>query len=246
MVKKEYSDPDNIATYMKVDLWPSEERIISSYFSNGPVLDLGCGAGRAAIALARKGFSVTGVDIVPGMMEIAKKQSLLYKVDVEYKVMDARALSFPDGSFQNVLFSFNGFEHISGKENRSKVLDEVYRVLKPGGCFVLTARSGFAFGKRWIAWMWMCLRHAFLKPLGLSNPNLKFGDMIFGGSYHHYLSPFRLRKMLKETGFLCEFFNSKRNIENNKSPSFLTNFSSDTSLFYVARKPLSPISHQTS
>ena len=152
--------------------------------------------------------------------------------------MDASALSFPDESFQSVLFSFNGFEHIPGKRRRDRVIQEVFRVLKPGGFFILTARSGFAFGKRWVSLIWMYIRHHILKKFAIGNPHLEMGDMIFRGSYHHYLSPFQIRKDLRENGFVFELFNSHRNLKRNKNASFFTNFSADKCLFYVARKPI--------
>jgi hypothetical protein len=83
----------------------------------------------------------------------------------------------------------------------------------------------------------MFFRHYLLRPIGLSNPYLELGDMIVRGKHHHYHSPFKIRKMLQAKGFNLEFFNSHSNIQKSKPSTFSTNFSSDKSLFYVARKP---------
>jgi len=233
----EYSDLENIKKYSTVGLWNSEEILVDCYFErNSSVLDIGCGAGRTTIALARKGFYVTGIDLIPSMIKVALKQAAQYEVTVKLIVMDASLLSFSNESFQNVLFSFNGFEHINGKEKRDRLIREVYRVLRPGGFFILTARSGFAFGKRWIAWIWMFICHYLLKIFGIGNTYLELGDIISKNSYHHYLSPFKIRKDLLKNGFVFHLFNSHRNLERNKKQNFFTNFSSDKSLFFIAQK----------
>jgi ubiquinone/menaquinone biosynthesis C-methylase UbiE len=237
VVMKMYSNADVIKKYLSVGLWNSEEILVDRYFKpKGRVLDIGCGAGRTTIALAKKGFHVTGIDLVSEMVEAAKKQATKHDVNVDFFAMNASALKFPDTFFQNALFSFNGIEHIHKKEQREKVIPEVCRILKPRGIFILTARSGFAFGKRWIGWIWMFFRHYILNKIGLGNQNLDMGDMVFKGDYHHYLSPFKIRKDLEENGFDLVFFNSHGNIQNYKKSSFFTNFSNDKCLFFVARK----------
>ena len=43
--------------------------------TGGPVLEIACGTGRVAIPIARRGFAVTGLDVVPGMLELARGKS---------------------------------------------------------------------------------------------------------------------------------------------------------------------------
>jgi len=237
-VKLEYSNSENIKRYLSTKLWDSEELLIKRYFKlNGSVLDIGCGAGRTTIAMAKMGFNVTGIDLIPEMIKVSKKQAERHNVNVNFMIMDAIKLDFPSESFDGALFSYNGFENIHDKKNCDSMLEALLRILRPNGHFILTARSGLAFNKRSIAWMFMFFRHYLLRPIGLSNPNLKLGDMIVRGKYHHYHSPFKLRKMLQAKGFILEFFNSRSNIQKNKPSTFFTNFSTDNSLFYVAWKP---------
>ena len=154
----------------------------------------------------------------------------------DFRTMDARKLSFPDESYQNVLFSFNGFDQIPGKASRRELLEGVHRMLKPGGCFILSCKSGLAFGKRWVAWIWLTLEYLGRKISGRIKPGWEWGDKVRKGWYHHYSTPFGIRKILQQLGLELIYFNSIRNIEKGKRPSFLTNFSPDKSLFFVVRK----------
>lgn len=237
IILKEYSDPAQINRYKNVGLWKAEEILVEKYFPmGGEILDIGCGAGRTTVALAKKGFVVTGIDLMPQMIEATQGQAQAHGVSLVLHTMDASRLAFPDDFFDGALFSFNGFESIPDKGKRELTLREVARVLRPGACFILTARSGVAFGKRWIAWVWMLFRQFILRPLRLANPNLKPGDMIRGGLLHHYVSPFTIKKALRAKGISVELFNSRLNLERARRSSFFTNFSTDNCLFYVARK----------
>lgn len=236
-VKSYYSDPNIIKSYRDAYLWPSEEKIVRRVFDVGSsILDIGCGAGRTSIALAKMGYRVTGIDIIPGMIEAAKCQAGEHGVNVEFEVMDAVEMTFAAESFQNAFFSFNGFEQIPVKGNREKVLKDTFRILEPGGCFILTARSGLALGRRSIGWVWMSVKCPFLKLLSQNAEKWEFGDKLWRGEYHHYLSPFYIRSFSKKVGFKLLYFNSDKNIVREKNSNFLTNFSNDKTLFYVFKK----------
>jgi len=238
VVRREYSKPATVHSFSKVGFWDAEEILIDRYFNKGEsVIDIACGAGRTAIPLAQKGFKVTGIDFLPEMLETAHKLVQQYNVRVEFLLMDAIKMTFPDESFHNVVFLYNSFELIWGKANRTKLLRDIYRILKPEGYFFLTSRSSYAFGKRWIAWPWSIVRTCLLKALRIGNPYLELGDVFSRGTYHRYQSPFSIWKNLKKVGFVYELFNSKGNLEQNKKPNFFTNFSADKSLFFIARKP---------
>ncbi len=62
------------------------------------VLDVCTGTGEAALAFAARGAQVTGVDISPAMLAKAKEKG----GGIDYRLMDARLLDFPDGSFDIV------------------------------------------------------------------------------------------------------------------------------------------------
>jgi SAM-dependent methyltransferase len=67
------------------------------------ILDVGTGTGRAAIALARRGARVTGVDASREMLAVARRRAADQGASVEFLEGDARALGFPDRSFAAVV-----------------------------------------------------------------------------------------------------------------------------------------------
>ena len=238
IVKEYYSNPDIIERYASVGLWLSEDKLIDMFFKPGSsILDLGCGAGRTSIALAGKGYQVTGIDLIPAMIDRARIQAEQHQARVHFAVMDVTDMSFEDGSFDNVLFSFNGFEQIPRAEKRYKVVSDVYRILRPGGYHIMTIRSGLAIGRRMFGWAHIGLSFIVNKfsPGGVAN--LEFGDKIRNKDYHHYLNPFKIRETAHEIGFKSVYFNSHKNIIRGRKPSFWTNLSADKSLFFVFQKP---------
>jgi len=222
--------------YTNDKLFPAEELIFQKYFKHSTsILDIGCGAGRTSIALALKDYSVTAMDLVPEMIESAKQQAGVQKVKIDFSVMDAVNMDYESESFDNILFSYNGLENIPKKENREKFFRDVFNILKPGGYFIFTIRSGFAFGRRMIMWLLMLLLYPFIKIFS-DNKSWELGDKIRNGLYIHYLNPFYLKSFAKKVGFQLMYFNSSSNVERNKSANFLTNFSNDKMLFFVLKK----------
>ena len=69
-----------------------------------PLADLGCGPGAHALALARRGYDVVGVDWSPRMVELARTRAARDKVDAVFDVHDVNApLRFADASLGGVL-----------------------------------------------------------------------------------------------------------------------------------------------
>lgn len=124
-------------------LWRSEERILRSVFQPGDrLLDVGCGAGRVALGLARLGFShVVGIDTCPPMVAEARRLAEAMGLDVSFWDGDALALPFPAGSFSGAVFAFNGLMQIPGRENRRRALGELHRVVSGEGALVFTTHD---------------------------------------------------------------------------------------------------------
>ncbi len=103
------------------------------------VEDLGCGRGRHAIPLARKGYRVTGVDLSAKMLGMARARARKEGVSVEWVREDMRVFRRP-GAFDLCLSLFTSFGYFQDEENQV-VLDNVGRSLKEGGTFLLDLRN---------------------------------------------------------------------------------------------------------
>lgn len=97
------------------------------------VLDLGCGTGTLAVALARRcpGARVTGLDADPEVLARAAAKAAAAGCTVELVEGLSTALPFPDACFDVVLSSL--FLHHLGRAEKRRALSEVVRVLKPHG-----------------------------------------------------------------------------------------------------------------
>jgi len=84
----------------------TQERVLTSFLApvNGRrVLDVGTGTGRAAILLARRGASVTGVDAAEEMLVVARRRASEVGASVTFEVGDAHRLAYADRSFDDVV-----------------------------------------------------------------------------------------------------------------------------------------------
>jgi len=98
------------------------------------ILDLACGFGRHANRLAALGHQVTGIDLMPGFLEIARRNAAEKGVQVIYQQGDMRQLSFIE-MFDQVMMLFTAFGYFEDEDNLL-VLKNVARALKPGGSLV--------------------------------------------------------------------------------------------------------------
>lgn len=103
------------------------------------MLDLGVGSGRTAYTFAALARSYVGLDYSPRMIELAR-ELIAPEDSVELAVGDARQLQLGDRRFDLVLFSYNGIDSVS-HEDRLRILDEVRRVVEPGGHFFFSSHS---------------------------------------------------------------------------------------------------------
>ncbi|MFA5368332.1 MAG: class I SAM-dependent methyltransferase [Dehalococcoidia bacterium] len=103
---------------------------------SGEILEIGTGKGHFALALAKRGFSFTSIDISVEEQEIAKLNIQYFGLEKQasFRIEDAQSLDFPDQSFDTI-FSVNVFHHL---EKPFAVLDEIVRLLRPAGKVVLS------------------------------------------------------------------------------------------------------------
>lgn len=136
------------------------------------VLDAGCGPGVHSIRVAKAGHYVCAIDISSTMLNRARQQAESENLadKIEFYQKDLTKLDFPDNSFRYV-FSWGVIIHIPDAE---KALDELARIVKPGGKLALYITNKTAIDHKIEA----AARFALRKPLkDLSH--LQLGDGIW-------------------------------------------------------------------
>lgn len=106
------------------------------------VLDIGCGTGTLVVLLKGRcpAIEVTGVDPDPKALKRATRKAARAGVDVRLECAFGDVLPFPDDALDRV-FSTMMFHHVP-RDEKSRVLAEVHRVLKPGGRLELMDFAG--------------------------------------------------------------------------------------------------------
>ncbi len=132
-------------------LLPDEQVLIEKFLSRRRrTLEAGTGGGRILLELAKRGFSdLHGFDFVPEFIELARMRDPQKRI--QYAVENACALSYPEGSFEQLLYLQQVLCFIECPNQRKRALDEAFRILAPGGIALL---SLLCFEGRWRAWLW--------------------------------------------------------------------------------------------
>ena len=119
-----------------LELLPPEEVLFPKFIQeHDAVLDLGCGAGRTTAHIRKLTDRVIGTDLSEVMIDVARQKY----ADIEFRVMDASRLDYPDTSFDSVVFSYNGLCYLYPEQKRMDAIREICRVLKPGGTFIFSS-----------------------------------------------------------------------------------------------------------
>lgn len=241
IVLEAYQDPDIVSRYIHVGLWPAEEILVLEFMADeATVLDLGCGAGRTTIPMAEMGLKVVGVDLSETMVAAAREQAIDAGVEVEFCVMDAMTLDFPEAHFDAALFSYNGVELIPGRSGKRRVFEQIHRVLKPRGRFIFCSHSPFAFNRFALMRVKAFLRFLAGRVLGVPVREREFGERFVDDEweearYLQVLPPSVLIQLLRESGFELVYFNTRGRIESARKWAWRGHFE-DGERFYVAEK----------
>lgn len=118
------------------------KKVIEMVAAKNPsaVLDIATGTGDLAISLARTGAKeIIGLDLSEGMLAVGRKKIAEEKLSGKIEMIqgDSEALPFEEDRFDAITVAFG----VRNFENLEKGLSEIFRVLKPGGIFVILETS---------------------------------------------------------------------------------------------------------
>lgn len=103
------------------------------------ILDIGCASGELALALAQKGYRVTGIDLDEKMVQVAQRSAGKRGLTAEFRPLDMMEMgqAFPPASFDLALCFGNTLPHLDGLEKIKTFLAAVFSILKAGGRLVV-------------------------------------------------------------------------------------------------------------
>jgi 2-polyprenyl-3-methyl-5-hydroxy-6-metoxy-1,4-benzoquinol methylase len=106
------------------------------------ILDIGCGTGRHSIEMAKRGYSVTGIDLSPSQLESARAKASIQNVSVDFRQADARTLTFHN-EFELVIMLCEGaFPLMETDEMNFQILQNASNALVPNGTLIFTTLNG--------------------------------------------------------------------------------------------------------
>ncbi|MES0329531.1 MAG: class I SAM-dependent methyltransferase, partial [Dehalococcoidales bacterium] len=150
----------------------------------GRLLNLGCGQG-ADFQPFKGSFGLHGVDFSPEMIKQAQRYARKYGFEAKLTVADAGNLPYPADYFDWAI-AVAIYHHIEGDRARLAALEELRRVLKPGGQAFVTVWN------RWQPRFWFS-RHEVMVPWRQRGENLY--------RYYHLFSYHELENLVSEGGF---------------------------------------------
>ncbi|WP_346858050.1 class I SAM-dependent methyltransferase [uncultured Draconibacterium sp.] len=182
------------------------------------ILDLGCGPGLYAELLAEKDHKVTGVDFSKSSIEYAKKQAREQQQNITYIHSNYLDLKLNDNTFDLVILVYTDFGVLLPEEQK-KLLQFIYRVLKPGGIFIFDVLNDVSLEQKITPKNWELATNGFWKPepyLALSESFLYEKEKVILYQHlvldekeqldvyrfwTHFFSHADLEKILAESGF---------------------------------------------
>ncbi len=137
-----FNHPAYLKLYAHRSLEEAEQTIatllkfISIEKSNPKTLDIACGSGRHAVALAENGFDVTANDLSSTLLAEARKLAESKSLTLTFTHTDMREIAF-EQEFDLIIQLFTSFGYFENDDEDKVVLENVVRALKPSGWYVL-------------------------------------------------------------------------------------------------------------
>ena len=140
--RRTYAQPARVANWCRPDvvdegLFPDELALLErSPVRCGRLLLLDLGGGREAIPLGKRGFTITGIDFVAGMVVQAKANAARHGVPIEGLIQEISKLDMPPGTYDLVWLSARMYSSIPTKQRRVGMLRRIAGALRGEGCFI--------------------------------------------------------------------------------------------------------------
>jgi 2-polyprenyl-3-methyl-5-hydroxy-6-metoxy-1,4-benzoquinol methylase len=106
------------------------------------ILDIGCGTGRHALELAKRGYHLTGIDLSDSLLDRAKKKALAQNLHIDFQIQDARKLPFSHEFDLAIMLCEGAFPLMETDEMNYQILQSAARALKPNGKLIFTTLNG--------------------------------------------------------------------------------------------------------
>ena len=165
-------------------IFSKELGALAERWQRGKLLNLGCAHG-PDFPPFKENFELYGVDFSAEMIKLAGKYAHKFNLTVKLKVADIRELPYHDENFDWAI-AIATYHHIKGETARLAALEELKRVLKPGGEAFITVWN------HWQPRFWFKTREAYI-PWRQKEETLH--------RYYYLFSYSRLEKLVKQAGF---------------------------------------------
>jgi SAM-dependent methyltransferase len=113
------------------------------------ILDMACGEGSFAIAMAKSGYRITGVDQSHEMIRLAEENAQVEAQDVRFMVEDMRYLSFKE-EFDLITCLFDSLNYLLTIKDLHETFINAYTALKPGGVFIFDMNTIYGLAVDWM------------------------------------------------------------------------------------------------
>lgn len=170
----------------------------------GRVLVLGAGSGREAIALARRGLTVVGVEANGDAVRMARAVATVARVSARFHQADFLELPYASATFDYVALLNIMYSSVAGQARRQAWLAELARLLTNEGRLVISFLAG-PYSTRRRAAVLRAVTRALTKLPG-ANAAYQTGDVVVGGHFfHRFASEAEIRGELLGAGVaICE------------------------------------------
>ena len=169
----------------------------------GNVLDLACGEGTFAVAMAKRGLRVTGVDLSPEMLEIASERAAKEGFKVRLLQQDMRSLTLR-GRFDLVTCWFDSLNYLLEIDDLAQAFAGVSRVLDKNGLFIFDVNTIRALAVEWVrepCYVHLDSRDLFLASVPQYDPATKTASLHITGFARENEGWLRVDEVHRERGY---------------------------------------------